>query len=80
MWVPDAGNDRVDVFNEKGEYVTKFGSYGTEAEEMIDPTGIAVDAQGRVWVADDENDRVDKWRISGLRPALLQLLWLGGYG
>ena len=25
LWVPEAGNDRVEVFGEKGEYVTKFG-------------------------------------------------------
>jgi DNA-binding beta-propeller fold protein YncE len=68
VWVPDAGNGRVDVFNEKGEYVTKFGDSGTELEKMSDPTGIAVDAQGRIWVADDESDRVDKWRITVLRP------------
>ena len=80
VWVPDAGNDRVNVFNEKGEYVTKFGSYGTEPEEMIDPTGIAVDAQGRVWVADDENDRVDKWRITVLRPTFSSSFGSAGTG
>ena len=68
VWVPNAGNNRVDVFNEKGEYVTKFGTAGSEPEQMKDPTGIAVDTHGRIWVADDENNRVDRWRISVLRP------------
>jgi sugar lactone lactonase YvrE len=61
LWVPSAGNNRVDVFNEKGEYVTKFGSAGSGSEQMKDPTGVAVDHSGNVWVADDENNRVDKW-------------------
>ena len=26
VWVGDEGNDRVQVFNEEGEYITKFGS------------------------------------------------------
>ncbi len=80
VWVPDAGNNRVDVFNEKGEYVTKFGSAGSEPEEMKDPTGIAVDVHGNVWVADDENNRVDHWRISVLRPTFSSTFGSAGTG
>ena len=80
VWVPDAGNNRVDVFNEKGEYVTKFGSAGSEPEEMKDPTGIAVDTHGNVWVADDENNRVDHWRISVLRPTFSSAFGSAGTG
>jgi DNA-binding beta-propeller fold protein YncE len=61
IWVPDAGNARIDVFNDRGEYVTKFGSLGSGSEQMKDPTGVAVDVSGNIWIADDENNRVDKW-------------------
>lgn len=61
VWVPDAGNDRIDVFNEHGEFLRSFGSDGTGSEEMIDPTGVAVDHGGHIWIADDENNRVDEW-------------------
>jgi DNA-binding beta-propeller fold protein YncE len=68
LWVADGGNDRIEVFNEKGEYVTKFGTLGSLPEQMKYPTGVAVDSHGTIWVADDENNRVDRWRITVLRP------------
>jgi streptogramin lyase len=61
VWVPDAGNNRVDVFNERGELLRSFGTYGTGSEQMEYPTGVAVDHGGHVWIADDENNRVDQW-------------------
>jgi DNA-binding beta-propeller fold protein YncE len=43
VWVPDAGNDRVEVFSSNGEYVTQFGVFGAGAEQMNHPVGVAVD-------------------------------------
>lgn len=60
VWIPDAGNNRVEVFNQKGEYVTKFGTFGSGKEQMEYPTGLALDAKGNVWIADN-NNRVDHW-------------------
>jgi DNA-binding beta-propeller fold protein YncE len=60
LWVPDAGNSRVEVFSTTGEYVTQFGSFGSGAEQMNYPVGVAVDPRGNVWV-DDNNNRIDRW-------------------
>jgi streptogramin lyase len=60
LWIPDAGNNRVEVFNKKGEYVTKFGSSGPGKEQMEYPVGLALDPKGNVWIT-DENNRVDHW-------------------
>jgi sugar lactone lactonase YvrE len=60
LWIPDAGNNRVEVFNQKGEYVTKFGSAGPGKEQMEYPVGLALDQKGNVWIT-DENNRVDRW-------------------
>ena len=67
VWVPDALNNRVEVFGEKGEYVTKFGSAGSGSEQMSYPVGVAVDPRGNVWV-DDNNDRVDHWKVPSPWP------------
>ncbi len=80
VWIADGGDERIDVFNEKGEYVTQFGVYGTGSEEMDYPTGVAVDAHGSIWVADDENNRMDKWRISALRPTFSSSFGSAGAG
>jgi sugar lactone lactonase YvrE len=60
LWIPDAGNNRVEVFNQKGEYVTKFGSSGSGKEQMEYPVGLALDTKGNVWITDN-NNRVDHW-------------------
>jgi DNA-binding beta-propeller fold protein YncE len=68
VWVADANNNRVEVFNEKGEYMTKFGTKGTGSEQMEYPVGVAVDERGNVWVADGGNNRVDNWGIASPWP------------
>jgi len=60
LWVPDAANDRVEVFNQKGEYVAKFGALGSGTEQMKYPVALALDAKGNVWITDD-NNRIDHW-------------------
>jgi DNA-binding beta-propeller fold protein YncE len=60
VWVPEAGNDRVEVFTADGEYVTQLGSFGSGSEQMSYPVGVAVDPRGNVWV-DDNNNRIDRW-------------------
>jgi DNA-binding beta-propeller fold protein YncE len=75
VWVPDAGNDRVEVFNEKGEYVTKFGSFGSGNEQMNYPVGLALDPRGNVWV-DDNNNRVDHWKEASPWPPT----WSSNFG
>ncbi len=46
-------------------YTSSFGKAGTGSGEFDAPTGIAVDGAGNVWVADTENDRVEKFGPSG---------------
>ena len=44
VWVADPRYGRVEEFNEKGEFIREVTSVG-------DPAGVAVDAQGNVWVS-----------------------------
>jgi streptogramin lyase len=65
VWVADDGNNRVEEFNEKNEYLSKFGKTGTGNGEFKEPKGIALDAKGHVWVADSGNDRVQELTSAG---------------
>ncbi len=65
VWVADALNDRVEEFNEKGQYLQQFGSKGKATGQFEYPYGIAVDSKGNVWVADSENDRVEEFNEKG---------------
>jgi Ribosomal protein L7/L12 C-terminal domain len=57
-------NEAVFKFGPNGKYITRFGGKGSEAGQFRAPHAIAVDGQGRVYVADikgiqvfDENGR-----------------------
>ena len=65
VYVTDTWNHRVQKFTETGEPVTSWGQYGQPfAEDPVSqgafwgPRGIAVDSQGRVFVADTGNKRI----------------------
>ena len=64
VWVVDAGNDRVEKFNEKGEYLSSIGEKGTGTGQMREPAGVAV-SNGDVYVSDGGNDRVDQFTLGG---------------
>ena len=42
----------IQKFTSEGEFVTKWGSSGTEDGQIFIPTGFAVDSEGNVFVAD----------------------------
>jgi hypothetical protein len=46
-------------------FVTKWGSFGSGDGQFNFPEGIAVDGSGNVYVADNGNDRVDKFDSTG---------------
>ena len=65
VYVADFNNDRVEEFNEKGEYKGKFGSKGTGAGQLEGPLAVAVASGGDVWVADVGNNRLDEFGSTG---------------
>lgn len=65
VYVTDTWNHRVQKFTEDGQPVTTWGQYGQPFPEdaasksyFWGPRGIAVDSQGRVFVADTGNKRI----------------------
>jgi len=63
--VPDEGNNRVELFNEKGEYQSQFGVKGTGNGQLSQPRAAAVDLKGNIWVLDSGNNRVQKFNEKG---------------
>jgi tripartite motif-containing protein 71 len=70
VWVADAVNDRVQIFDRGGEYLTEFGAHGTGPGQLDTDwwLRLAVGSDGDVWVVDQGNSRVQKWRASGFAP------------
>ena len=65
LWVVDEQNNRIEKFNEKGEFLAKYGSTGTGNGQFSRPTQIAI-ANGNVFVTDAGNKRVEKFNESGV--------------
>lgn len=58
VYVADPMMGRVLVFDQDGTFLFTFGSFGVGPAEIGIVGGIAVDAEGRVWVSDAGNDRL----------------------
>jgi DNA-binding beta-propeller fold protein YncE/4-amino-4-deoxy-L-arabinose transferase-like glycosyltransferase len=61
IFVTDSHNNRVLELNADGQVVRIWGRGGINDGEFSLPTGITVDAQGNVYVADTGNHRVQKF-------------------
>lgn len=60
----DAGREagltgRIIKFTPEGEYVTEWGEIGAEHGQFRTPHAMAFDSQGRLWVADRGNHRIE---------------------
>ena len=57
-------NDRVQKFSADGNYLLEFGSFGTKPEQFQRPSGI-VWHDGKIWVADAINNRIQLFSDTG---------------
>ena len=65
LYMAEAGNSRVDVFDLDGNFKFLFGGEGSEQGKMNRPEASKVDSEGNIWVCDLGNDRVQKWTADG---------------
>ena len=52
------GNNRIVKFSSDGTFIKEWGSTGAEAGEFRDPHALAMDSQGRLFVGDRSNSRI----------------------
>lgn len=53
-----AGNNRIVKFSPEGEYLMAWGNTGGDTGEFRDPHALAMDSQGRLFVGDRGNHRI----------------------
>ncbi len=59
-------NHRIQVFEEDGSFVRKWGTLGTVNGQFNSPIAVEFDAQGRLWVADSGNHRLQYFTPTGM--------------
>lgn len=76
VYVADAGNHRIQKFDNDGDFLTEWGSEGEGPGQFVDPVSLAVDEHGDILVVDSGNSRIQKFSSSGRFIAE----WGGKYG
>jgi hypothetical protein len=73
--VADTHNNRVQIFDEHGVFLSKFGTPGTADGQFAYPSAIAVDSLDRIIVVEDGNHRAQVFEPDGTF-----LFRFGGHG
>jgi len=75
IYIADQGNNRIRMVNTSGIISTvagnRSGGYGSDgvaatATDLYNPSGVAVDGSGNIYIADVSNSRIRKVNISGI--------------
>jgi DNA-binding beta-propeller fold protein YncE len=75
VYVTDTMNNRVEIFDAEGKFISEFGRHCDGPGCFARPKGIAIDGDGHIWVVDTMNDTLQVFNREG------QLLtYLGGHG
>ncbi len=75
LYVADTMNNRIEMFDADGNFISTFGKNGDGPGYFSRPKGVAIDGDGHIWVADGVQDRVQVFDKSGQL-----LISFGGHG
>jgi len=75
LYVADTLNNRIEIFDPDGNFVSTFGKNGDGPGYFARPKGVAIDSDGHVWVADGMQDRIQVFTKEGQL-----LIAFGGHG
>jgi sugar lactone lactonase YvrE len=65
VYVTDTFNDRVEIFDADGKFISMFGKNGDAPGEFERPKSIAIDGDGHLWVVDAGKGQVKVFNQSG---------------
>ncbi len=74
-YVADPIMGRILVFDQDGNFLLTWGGFGAGTNEIGVAAGIAVDADGFVWVSDAGNNRLMRFKVP---PNMLEISTLDG--
>ena len=75
LYVCDTLNNRIEIFDADGKFVSTFGKAGDGPGYFSRPKGVAIDGDNHIWVADGVLDRVQ-----GFNQETRLLISFGGHG
>jgi sugar lactone lactonase YvrE len=75
IYVSDTMNNRIQIFDADGQFVSMFGKHGDGLGCFERPKGISIDSDGHIWVVDASQNRVQIFDKEG---NLLAYFGVGG--
>jgi sugar lactone lactonase YvrE len=75
LYVADTLNNRIEIFDADGKFISAFGKSGDGPGYFARPKGVAIDGDGHIWVADGMQDRVQVFN-----QEVQLLISFGGHG
>ena len=66
VYVPDDGNNRIQVFTTSGSFINYLASSGSGNGQVSSPMSVALDSAGNVYVCDEGNYRIEVFGPTGL--------------
>ncbi len=65
VYVTDTLNNRIEIFDADGKFISAFGKSGDGPGHFARPKGIAIDRDGHIWVVDAVQQRVQVFDTEG---------------
>ncbi|MGA9787760.1 MAG: 6-bladed beta-propeller [Candidatus Sulfotelmatobacter sp.] len=75
VYVTDTFNNRIEIFDADGQFISQFGKNGDGPADLERPKGIAIDSDGHIWVVDAATNQVKVFNKEGRL-----LIYFGGQG
>jgi sugar lactone lactonase YvrE len=75
LYVADTLNNRIEIFDGDGKFVSTFGKAGDGPGYFSRPKGVAIDSDNHIWVTDGKQDRVQVFN-----QEFQLLISFGGHG
>ena len=65
LYIVDQSNSCVQKITKSGQFISKFGTYGSGAGQLNTPRGICLDQNGRIFVSEYGGNRVSAFESDG---------------
>ena len=65
VYVADYANHRIQVFDTKGNYLTKWGTYGEENGQIHKASALSIVPSGKIYLSDQFNYRIQEFTANG---------------
>ena len=65
IYVSDEANHSINIFNSKGDFLSRWGKQGIQKGYFNGPAGISFDPEGNIVVVDSSNHRIQKYTNDG---------------